>query len=166
MYLLSGCSSSWWYPNVRLSLENTVAMFSSCMTSSIVWVMWHSHWMAVLDCRMSTQTLTLSGSFGFGGVTMGETYGVGPVAISIMSSPSSLFGSFSTFCRMWNGTRLWGKQMGWMSVLMWSLTWTFFFYLPMPWNRSGWLSTNSSADICLLEEDTQLIMWPSSLVVL
>lgn len=38
------CSSSWWYPAFRFSLENTVAPMSSWMTSSMVGVMWCFTW--------------------------------------------------------------------------------------------------------------------------
>ena len=77
MYLDSGSSSSWWYPWFRSSFENIVAPFRPWIMSSVVGVTWRSRLTALLACLMSTDRRMLSGLWGFGATTIGETHGVG-----------------------------------------------------------------------------------------
>ena len=75
MCRLSGCSSSWLYPNVRWKLVKTVAPLRSVINSSMV-------------CMGTT--------------SLGLIHGVGPSTISIMSRSSRRCSSRSTSLRMWN----------------------------------------------------------------
>ena len=91
MQLLSGASSSWWYPDERSNLLKTVAPLRSATRSSIVGIRCLT---ALLASRMSTHILTWPDLLGT--MTIRLTQGVGPVTVSMMSSSSNRFNSIST----------------------------------------------------------------------
>ena len=106
MYQDEGSSSSCWYPDLKSSFEYTIEPLKSCISSSIVGHKCRSREIALFAWRISTQSRISSGFF-LGGVTMGDTHGVGVLStLSIMSCCKSLFSSFSTLLRKWNGVLL------------------------------------------------------------
>ena len=139
MYIDSGSSSSWWYPERRSILLKTVAPLRSGTSSSTVGVTGRVRRIALFASRMSTQSLMSDGFWDFGGVTKRDTHPVGPVTFSMMSSLSSLWSSFSTLSLRWNGTRLCFLANGGTDLSMYNLTrWYLSFPVSAQW--PGYLS--------------------------
>lgn len=138
MHLDSRCSSSWWYPAFRSSMENTTAPFKSWRRWSIVGVMCWSRCIAVFGRRISIHRQTLSGFLGFGVTTIGDTHGVRPLTLSMIPFSCSSSSSLSTFFRMWNGILLCSCITGCTESSTCNFTWKSLIF-PMPWKRS-WYS--------------------------
>ena len=136
MQLLSGASSSWWYPDERSNLLKTVALLRSATRSSIVGIRCLT---ALLASRMSTHILTWPDLLGT--MTIRLTQGVGPVTVSMMSSSSNRFNSISTSFLTWKEIRRCGCCLDMTSESMWSLM-TFPFTLLIP--PKSWLSKSLS----------------------
>ena len=93
---LDRCNTSWWYPDQRSILLNTVAPLNAVMSSSR-WT-WHAsfgEWPCLLPS--CPHTVISSGFFGLVCVTILDTHSVGPDDFSIISATSSFAISFSTF---------------------------------------------------------------------
>ena len=106
IYLEGSSSSNWWYSAFRSILLKTEALFKSWISSSTVGSKCLSLIMALLASRMSTYKRISSGFF-LGGVTMGDTQGVGVFPIfSIMFWSSSFWISFFTLGLRWKAVFL------------------------------------------------------------
>ena len=101
MYRLSEASDSWWYPDRRSSLENTVAPLRVWIKLSTVGIRCFSRLMAWFAILMSTQIWTPPCFFGV--MTSGDTQGVRPSNLSMIPFLSRLCNSASTFWRTWKG---------------------------------------------------------------
>ena len=136
MYLEPLSNSCWWYPERRSNLLKTLAPLRSLTSSFSVGVWWRSRWIALLAARISTHSLFQPGSF-FGGVTIGNTQGVGtPSTLSTISLLGKLFNSYSTFGLRWNGVRRRRWATGLIVSSMYILT-VLSFIFPMPLNKPG-----------------------------
>ena len=114
------------------------------MTSSNVGILWRSRMIALLGSRMSMHS-RMEPSF-FGGMTIGDTQGIGlPTgSFSIVSFLRSHSSSSSIFGLMWKGIFLFVIATGHIDSSMCSLTCTPFSF-PMPFVSPRYLSSHLSS---------------------
>ena len=143
----SGESSSWWYPHLRSSLENTLLPLMLWLISSKVGIGCLPLRIASLALRMSMQRRMSPPDFGT--TTIALTHGVGPYAGSVRSSSMSSSIFSSNFDLMLNGVLRIGYATGFTLGSMWSCT-ARSFNFPTPLKTSAYLCCRETLGLRLL----------------